>query len=82
MRLVSRSITSSDAPTYGARVGFIDHQKIGFGDPRPALARNFFPFGHVDHVDGQIRQLGAERRAQVIAAAFNEDQIQIAELFA
>ena len=30
----------------------------------------------------QIRQLRAEGRAQVIPAAFDEDQIQIAELLA
>ncbi len=30
-------------PHVRREVGFIDHQKIGFGDPRPALARDFFP---------------------------------------
>jgi hypothetical protein len=27
----------------GSKVGFIDHQEIGFGDPRSAFARIFSP---------------------------------------
>jgi hypothetical protein len=49
--------------------------------PGPPL-RGIFPFRHVDDVDGQIRQLRAEGGAQVIAAAFHEDKIEVAELFA
>ncbi len=65
----------------GGKVGFIDHQEIGFGDPRSAFARDLLPFGHIDDVDGQIRQLRAEGGAQVIAAAFHEDKVEVTELF-
>ncbi len=27
----------------GGKVGFIDHQEIGFGDPRSAFARDLLP---------------------------------------
>ena len=35
---------------------------------------------HVDHVQAEVRQLGAERRGQVVAAALDDDQVQLREL--
>ena len=60
MRVASRSITSNEAPTWGARVGFVDDQKVGFGDRRAAFARDFFACGHINHIECQIRQFRAE----------------------
>jgi hypothetical protein len=58
------------------QIDFIDHQQIGADDARSALARDLVAAGHVDHVDGGVHQLRAERRRQIVAAAFDEDQLQ------
>lgn len=81
MRRVSRSITSRDAPTYGARSVLLITVKSDLVIPGPPL-RGIFSFRHVDDVDSEIRQLRAEGGAQVIAAAFYKDEIEIAEFLA
>ena len=49
------------------QVNLIDDQQIGPGDTRPALARDLVARRHVDHIDGDVGQLGRECRGQVIA---------------
>ena len=45
--------------------------------PGSALARNLVARGDVDHIEADVRQLGAEGRGKVIAAGFDDDQIEI-----
>ena len=47
--------------------------------PGPALARDLVAGGDVDHVEREIGQLGRERRGEVVAAAFDEHDVEIAE---
>ena len=58
-------------------IGLVDHQQIGFRQPRPALARDVLPGGGVDHVDRQIRQFRAEGGGKVVAPRFDQHQIEI-----
>ncbi len=44
--------------------------------PGPPLRGIFSPCGHVDDVDGEIGQLRAEGGGQVVAAGFDEDQVE------
>ena len=64
----------------GGQVGFVDDKQIAFGDARAAFTGNFFARGHVDHINRQIAQFGAEGGGQVVAAAFDKDHIGIGEL--
>ncbi len=57
MRLVSRAITSREAPTYGARSVLLITRKSDLVILGLPLRGIFSPFGDVDHVDRQIRQL-------------------------
>ena len=64
----SRSITSSDAPTIGARSILLMTSRSDLRDAGPALARDLVAGGDVDHVERQVGQLGAEGRGEVVAA--------------
>src|SRR5574343_788463 len=61
------------------QVGLVDDEQVALGDAGAAFARDFFACGHVDHVDRQVRQLGAEGGGQVVAAAFDEHDVGIRE---
>ena len=50
--------------------------------PGPALARNLVARGDVDHVERQVRQLRAEGRGQVVAAALDDDQVEAGKVAA
>ncbi len=58
------------------KIDLVDHQQIRAHDARAALARNLVAARHVDHVDRNVHQFRAERRGQIVAAAFDEDQFQ------
>src|SRR4029077_15945221 len=45
-----------------------------------ALTRNLFSSRNIDHIDRQIRQLGAESRRQVITARLDKAQFRVGEL--
>jgi hypothetical protein len=77
--MVSLRMMSRLAPTWG-QVGLVDDEEIALGDAGAALARNLLACCHVDHVDGQIRQFGAEGGGQVVAARFDEDDVGIGEV--
>src|SRR5205823_1771664 len=62
------------------QVRLVDHQQVGPGDAGAALARDLVAARDVDDVDAQVRQLGAEGRGQVVAAALDDDQVQLREL--
>ena len=49
-------------------------------DARAALARDLVALGHVDDVNGAVGQLRRERRREVVAARFDDDDLQIGEL--
>ena len=59
------------------KVGLIDHEDIGFGDRRAAFSRNFFARGNVDYINGNVGQFGAECRRQIIAAALNQNDLNV-----
>src|SRR6185503_1315053 len=52
----------------GSQINFVDHQEIGACDARAALARYFFSFSNIDHIDRQVLQLGAEGCSEIVAA--------------
>src|SRR6516225_3123201 len=81
IRRASASIFSSDAPTCGAR-SILLMTKIGSGDSGPTLGRDFVAGCHVDDVDRQIGQLRREGRSQVVAAGFDQYQVEIREFCA
>ncbi len=56
-------------------VGLVDHQEVGLGDARAALARHLVPAGDVDDVDGEVRQLAAVLRGEVVPPALHEEQL-------
>ena len=60
-------------------VGLVDDQQVALGDAGPAFARDLLATGDVDHVQRQVRQLGAEGGGQVVAAGFDEDDVGVGE---
>ena len=62
------------------QVDLVDQQQVGAGLGRAALARDLLAAGHVDHVDGVVDQLRAERRRQVVAAGLDQQQLEIGKL--
>ncbi len=58
------------------QVGLVDDQQVRLRDARPALARDLVAAGHVDDVDGEVGELAAELRGQVVAAALDEQQLR------
>jgi len=65
----------------GGQVGFVDDEEVAFGDAWAAFAGDFFAGGHVDHVDGEVGEFGAEGGGQVVAAAFYKHHIGVGKLF-
>src|SRR3989344_4028605 len=62
------------------QVGLVDDEQVAFGDAWAALARDLFPGGHVDDIDGQVGELGAEGGRQVVAARLDEDDVGVGVL--
>ena len=79
MRRESRSMTSSDAPTMGARSILLMMSRSERVMPGPALARNLVARGNVDHVEREVGQLRTEGGGQIVAAAFDENHVEVAE---
>ena len=48
--------------------------------PGPALARDLLAGGHVDHVDREIGQLGREGGGEIVAARFDEHDLELGPL--
>src|SRR5580700_8388361 len=63
-------------PHIRRKVNLVNHQQIRPHNPWAAFARNFVTLGHVDHINPDIHQLRTERRAQIVAAAFNKYKFQ------
>ena len=63
----------------GSQVGFVDHKQVALGDAGAAFAWDFVTGGDVDDVESQIREFGAEGRSEVVAAAFDENDVEVGE---
>src|ERR1700759_1185367 len=79
IRLASRSITSSEAPTCGARSILLITRRSERVMAGPALGRDLVAGGDVDHVDGEVGELGREGGGEVVAAGFDQDEVEIGE---
>ena len=66
----------------GREIDLVDHQKVGAGDARAALRRDLVAGGDVDDVDGQIGKLRRKRRGEIVAAGFDQHQIERREISA
>src|SRR5882672_10299970 len=64
---------------HGREVDLVDDQQVRLGDARAALARDLVTGGDVDHVEGEVGQLRAESRSEVVASRFDEDDLEVAE---
>ena len=60
-----------------SEINFVDDQKSGVGDARPAFSRNFVALGHVDHVNRGVHQFRTERCGQVVSAALNQQKVKL-----
>jgi CubicO group peptidase (beta-lactamase class C family) len=72
----SRSMTIEAGADERREVDLVDHQQVGAGDAGAALARDLVAGGDVDDVDRQVGQFRAEGGRQVVAAAFDQDQVE------
>ena len=63
----------------GGKVGLVYHQNIGVRDARPILAGNLVSRRHINHIDKEIDQCGAEGEREVIATRLNQHHIAIGE---
>ena len=66
-------------PDIGGQIGLVDDEHVGPGDAGAALAWDFLACGYIDDIDRDVRQFWAEGRRQIVAAGFNEDQIELGE---
>ena len=57
-------------------VDLVDDQEVGAGDAGAALRGNLVPRGDIDHVDREIGELRRERRREIVAAGFDQDQVE------
>ena len=60
-------------------VDLVDEQQVGARDAGAAFAGDFVTGSDVDDVDGEVGQLRAEGGRQVVAAALDEDELQVSE---
>ena len=57
------------------QIDLVDDEQIGAGDARTALARDLVAGRDVDDVDRQIGQFGREGRRQIVAARFDQHDV-------
>ena len=58
------------------QVGLVDDQQVAAQHARPALARNVVAAGNVDHEHPPIDQIEREGRRKIVAAGFENDQLE------
>ena len=63
----------------GREVDLVDDEEARSGDPRSSLPGDLVPPGHVDDVDPAVHELGAEACRQIVAAAFDEEYVEVGE---
>jgi colanic acid/amylovoran biosynthesis protein len=61
------------------QVDLVYDEQVRARDAGPALARDLVAGRDVDDVDRDVGELRAERRRQVVAARFDEDQVELPE---
>ena len=61
----------------GREIDLVDDQEIGARDAGPALRRNLVAGRDVDDIDREIGKLRRECRGQIVAAGFDQHQIEI-----
>src|SRR5207237_7143215 len=61
----------------GRKIDLVDDQQIASGHTRAAFARHLVAAGDVDDIDADIDELRAERRREVVAARFEEDDSHV-----
>src|SRR5690606_2859543 len=59
------------------QVGLVDEQQIAGTDRGATLAGNLVPFGDIDDVDVGVHQLGGEGRGEIVAPAFDENELKV-----
>ena len=63
----------------GRKVGLVDDQKIAAQDSRAAFARNIVAARDIDHEQPVIDKIEREGRGEIVAAGFDEHEIQLRE---
>ena len=58
-------------------VDLVDHQQVRAGDAGAALGGDLVAGGDVDHVDREVGEFGRERRGEIVAAGFDQHQVEI-----
>src|SRR6516225_6457434 len=61
------------------QIDLVDDQKVRSGDAGSALARDLVAGRDIDHVDRQIGELGREGGGKVVAARFDQHQVETRE---
>src|SRR5271155_5625865 len=60
-------------------VDLVDHEQVGARDAGAALARDFLAARDVDDIDRDVGEFGRERRCEIVAARFDQDEVEIAK---
>jgi len=53
---------------HGREVDLVDHQEVRLHDPGPAFTRDLVAGRDIDHIQRQIREFGADRGGEIVAA--------------
>src|SRR5215469_1554584 len=61
------------------QIDLVDHEKIRPYNSRATLARYFFAFGHINYVNGEIRQLGTEGSRKIVASRLDKAEFRVRE---
>ncbi len=78
-RRVSSSIDFEIGADMRGEIGLVDDEQIGAGDAGTALARDFLALADADHIKRQIGEIGREGRGKIVAARFDENDVEIRE---
>ena len=61
----------------GREVGFVDQQQVAGADGWATFAWDFIALGDIDDVDVGVDEFGRKGRREIVAATFDEDELQI-----
>ena len=65
---------------HGGEVGLVDDEEIGPGDAGAALAWDLLAASDIDDVEGEVGEFRREGRREVVAAGFDQDQVELREV--
>src|SRR5436853_1905098 len=57
-------------------IDLVDDEQVGTGDAGAALPRDLLALRYIDDVDCEVGELWAEGGGQVVAAGFDQDQVE------